>query len=200
MSVRAHAIFPILIPTLIKVPISAFNAQALASLVTVAGNALNRRLSQILDALQKSAESEEDDETKETLNAAVRAVLASVHDTEGLHMLMIHLLGLAKDPRGSKRAGGCNLFASFCEVTEEDFSSYHIDWYVQRATDIAIQPCGTFADITRYTGCAKSCLFSMIVMPLLWKRRAEPWTPSQRRSQRNKWKVYLLRYAEQLRV
>lgn len=137
MSVRAHAIFPILIPTLIKLPISAFNAQALASLVTVAGNALNRRLSQILDALQKSAETEKDEETKETLNAATRAVLASVHDTEGLHMLMLHLLGLAKDPRGSKRAGGCNLFASFCEVTEEDFSSYHIDWYVQRLLHIA---------------------------------------------------------------
>jgi hypothetical protein len=65
MSVRAHAIFPILIPTLISAPISAFNAQALASLVTVAGTALNRRLSQILDALQKSAENEKDEEVRE---------------------------------------------------------------------------------------------------------------------------------------
>lgn len=128
MSVRAHAIFPILIPTLIAQPISAFNAQALASLVTVAGDALNRRLSQILDALQKSAETEKDESVKEALYAAIRAVLGSVHDTDGLHMLMLHLLGLAKDPRPSKRAGGCNLFATFCQVTEEDFSSYHIDW------------------------------------------------------------------------
>lgn len=130
MSVRAHAIFPILIPTLIAQPISAFNAQALAALVTVAGDALNRRLSQILDALQKSAENEKDEETKAALDSAIRAVLASVHDTDGLHMLMLHLLGLAKDPRAAKRTGGCDLFASFCQVTEENFSAYHVDWYV----------------------------------------------------------------------
>jgi hypothetical protein len=128
MSVRAHAIFPILIPTLISAPISAFNAQALASLVTVAGTALNRRLSQILDALQKSAENEKDEEVRAELEKAIRAVLASIHDTDGLHMLMLHLLGLAKDPRSVRRAGGCDLFSNFCQVTEEDFSAYHVDW------------------------------------------------------------------------
>ena len=131
MSVRAHAIFPILIPTLIATPISSFNATALGSLVTVAGPSLNRRLAQILDALQKNKEVQEDETVKEDLESAIRSVLGSVSDSEGLHMLMLHLLGLAKDPRSVKRAGGCNLFATFCQVTEEDFSDYHVDWVRQ---------------------------------------------------------------------
>ena len=130
MAVRSQAIFPILIPTLLKAPITSFNARSLASLVTVAGSALNRRLAQILDALQSSREEQADEEIQTDLSAAIDAVLASVTDDEGLHMLMLHLLGLAKDPRVRKRIGGCELFASFCQVTEGDFSNYHVDWYV----------------------------------------------------------------------
>jgi hypothetical protein len=128
MSVRAQAIFPILIPTLIASPISAFNAQALGSLVTVAGSALNRRLAQILDALQRDRETQSDDAIRDELDTAIKAVLSSVEDNDGLHMLMLHLLGLARDPRMQKRIGGCELFATFCQVTSEDFSSYHVDW------------------------------------------------------------------------
>jgi hypothetical protein len=128
MAVRAQAIFPILIPTLIVTPISAFNAQALGSLVGVAGPALNRRLAQILDALQSNKESQTDPDIKSELESTIKAVLGSVEDVEGLHMLMLHLLGLAKDPRVAKRVGGCELFATFCQTTEEDFSAYHIDW------------------------------------------------------------------------
>lgn len=131
MSVRAQAIFPILIPTLLAPPISAFNAQALASLVTVAGSALNRRLAQILDALQRDRESQTDEAVREELETAIKAVLSSVSDTDGLHMLMLHLLGLAKDPRMQMRIGGCELFSTFCQVTDEDFSAYHVDWIRQ---------------------------------------------------------------------
>lgn len=128
MAVRAQAIFPILIPTLIAPPISSFNAKALASLVEVAGSALNRRVAQILDALQKNYEDQQEEEVRVDLDAAIRSVLASISDTEGLHMLMLHLLGLAKDTRTTKRVGGCDLFAIFCQVTDEDFSAYHVDW------------------------------------------------------------------------
>lgn len=44
-------------------------------------------------------------------------------------MLMLHLLRLAKDPRAARRVGACDLFANFCQVTDEDFSAYHTDWY-----------------------------------------------------------------------
>lgn len=90
---RATTVFPVLIPTLIAQPITTSNARALASLVTVAGNALSKRLTQILTALVKSMETEEDEETAEAVNEAVQALLASVSDAEGLNTLMMLLLG-----------------------------------------------------------------------------------------------------------
>ena len=54
--------FPVSILTLIATPMTMFNARALASLVTVAGNALSKRLTVILNALVKVLEEENDDE------------------------------------------------------------------------------------------------------------------------------------------
>ncbi|KAG9075587.1 translational activator of GCN4, partial [Ceratobasidium sp. UAMH 11750] len=93
MMVRATTVFPVLIPTLIAQPITASNARAFASLVTVAGNALSKRLTQILTALVRSAESEQDEETAEAVKEAVQALLGSISDAEGLNTLMMLLLG-----------------------------------------------------------------------------------------------------------
>ena len=87
--------FPILIPTLTAIPMSAFNARALASLVSVAGSALSRRLSVILTGLVKMHEGkeiQEDEELKEAIDEAIRALLSSISDAEGLNVLMLVLL------------------------------------------------------------------------------------------------------------
>ena len=87
--------FPILIPTLTAIPMSAFNARALASLVSVAGAALSRRLTVILNALVKMHEGkevEEDEELKSAVDEAIRALMASICDPEGLNTLMLLLL------------------------------------------------------------------------------------------------------------
>lgn len=76
-----------------KLPITAFNARALGALVTVAGNALSKRLSSVLTPLVKSLDKEQDAEVREELNGAIRALLASIEDMEGLHSLMMLLLG-----------------------------------------------------------------------------------------------------------
>lgn len=86
-------VFPILIPTLTSTPITAFNARALASLVTVAGNALSKRLNTILGALVPAIESERDSELLHDMNDAIKALLASISDAEGLNTLMLLLLG-----------------------------------------------------------------------------------------------------------
>lgn len=91
--VRASTVFPILIPTLIATPMTAFNARALASLVTVAGNALSKRLTVILTALIRAVENETDEELKSDINDAVRALLGSINDMEGLQTLMLLLAG-----------------------------------------------------------------------------------------------------------
>ena len=74
---------------------SAFNARALASLVSVAGAALSRRLTVILNALVKMHEGkevQEDDELKEAVDEAIRSSMSSISDAEGLNTLMLLLL------------------------------------------------------------------------------------------------------------
>ncbi|GAA6058506.1 hypothetical protein JCM10212_006945 [Sporobolomyces blumeae] len=132
MQVRSEKIFPVLIPRLIAKPITAFNARALAALVRVAGSALGRRLTHIVDALQGALETEHDEDTLDNLNEALTAVLASVEDHEsGLGSLQMHMLSLCKNESPTKRITGCSLFTRFCQATEADFSDYVVDFIRQ---------------------------------------------------------------------
>ncbi|OJT01635.1 Translational activator GCN1 [Trametes pubescens] len=134
MSVRASTVFPILLPTLTAIPMSAFNARALASLVTVAGNALSRRLTVVLNALVRAYESkeiEEDEELKSAVDEAIHASMSSICDPEGLNTLMLLLMGWAKNDSVRRRVSACQLFTFFCEDSELDPSLYRIDWIRQ---------------------------------------------------------------------
>ncbi|KAG1762385.1 armadillo-type protein [Suillus occidentalis] len=131
MSVRASTVFPVLIPTLIATPMTVFNARALASLVTVAGHALSKRLIVILGALVKVLEEDQEDELRSAIDEAVRALLASIEDPEGLNTLMLLCLGWAKSDAPKRRISSCNLFAVFCEESDLDSSLYRIDWVRQ---------------------------------------------------------------------
>ena len=69
-----------------------FNARALASLVTVAGNVLSQRLTVILNSLVKVMEDDIDDELREAVDEAINALFSSINDPEGLNTLMMLLL------------------------------------------------------------------------------------------------------------
>ena len=84
--------FPELVPTLIKKPITAFNARALSSLASVAGTALNKRLSSILDSLASTLEAGASDDIIEAVNEAIHSIMGAVADSEGLHILVTQLL------------------------------------------------------------------------------------------------------------
>jgi len=71
---------------------TAFNANALASLVTVAGSSLSKRLPPIITGLVASLETEKDREVLEAVQGAMVSLVASVSDIEGLHSLMMMLL------------------------------------------------------------------------------------------------------------
>lgn len=71
---------------------TAFNARALASLVTVAGNVLSRRLSVIMNAVVQVFEEDNDEELQSALDEAIRALLVSISDAEGLNTLMMTLI------------------------------------------------------------------------------------------------------------
>ncbi|GAA5986671.1 hypothetical protein JCM11641_001358 [Rhodosporidiobolus odoratus] len=132
MQVRADKIFPVLIPRLITKPITAFNARALSALVRVAGSALGRRLTHIVDALQSALETDQDEDTVAELDSALTAVLAAVEDHEsGLGSLQMHMLSLCKNESPAKRITGCSLFTRFCQATEADFSDYVVDFIRQ---------------------------------------------------------------------
>ncbi|KAF9109015.1 translational activator of GCN4 [Mortierella sp. AM989] len=128
MAVRSNVVFPVLIPTLIAQPITAFNARALGSLVSVAGTALNRRLTNILAALIQSQVSETDEDTLEALETTICALLQSIDNADGAHTLMMMLFELVKSEDASKRSSGCNILATFCAESTQDISRYISDW------------------------------------------------------------------------
>ncbi|KAK8869849.1 hypothetical protein IAR55_000417 [Kwoniella newhampshirensis] len=128
MSVRANSVFPVLIPTLVAQPITAFNARALGQLVKVAGTALNKRLDTVLGALVKSLEKETSEEVLEALNSAIESLLKSVEDSDGLHLLEMLLIGWAKDVNPRRRATACQIFGTMCQVNTADTSEYRVDW------------------------------------------------------------------------
>jgi hypothetical protein len=128
-----------------------FNVRALASLVTVAGNALSRRLTVILNAVIRALEEEKDEELLAALDEAIKALLVSINDLEGLNTLMMTLIGWyvtslpvhnldskhvigdirAKSDQPRRRVSACSLFATFCEVSDLDASLYRVDWVRQ---------------------------------------------------------------------
>ncbi|KAF8883249.1 armadillo-type protein [Infundibulicybe gibba] len=137
MAVRASTVFPVLIPTLTAIPMTVFNARALASLVTVAGNALSRRLTVILSSVVKVVEDESNsDELQTAVDEALRALLASINDAEGLNTLMMMLLGWAKHDSPKRRVSACNFFALFCEESALDSSFYRVDWIRQLVSSL----------------------------------------------------------------
>ena len=101
LQVRAATVFPVLIPTLTAEPMTVFNARALASLVSVAGTALSKRLTVILSSLVKVSEGtevEQNEELSSAVQEAIRALLGSICDAEGLNTLMLLLLGWYDTP------------------------------------------------------------------------------------------------------
>ncbi|KAL9618193.1 MAG: hypothetical protein Q9160_007089 [Pyrenula sp. 1 TL-2023] len=124
---RANIILPNLIPTLLKPPITSFNAGALASLAQVAGPTMTRRLPVILNSLVDNVVTEKDPEQKIALNAAFDAVLGHVDEFDGLNTAMSVMLTLMKNDDHLKRAVAASRLATFFSNTAIDFSRYHQD-------------------------------------------------------------------------
>ncbi|KAJ3118798.1 translational activator of GCN4 [Phlyctochytrium bullatum] len=122
MSVRSNVVFPVLIPTLLARPITSFNARALGSLLTVAGSALNRRLTEILEALLEGVE--QDDSAVDDIKETTKILLLNV-DQDGLHILISILDECISEGSEARRRAACTCLAIFCDGTKVDFS-YHI--------------------------------------------------------------------------
>lgn len=122
---RSNIILPNLLPTLLTSPISAFNANAMAELATVAGAAMTRRLPNILNSLMDNIVACKDEELKSELSSAFDTIMLSVDEFDGLNTMMSVMLALAKHDDHRRRANADMHLALWFEQTDVDFSRYY---------------------------------------------------------------------------
>ncbi|BFZ55607.1 translational activator of GCN4 [Savitreella phatthalungensis] len=122
MQLRAHIILPVLLPTLTKRPMTAFNLRALSSLCNVSGNALTKRLPQLLGLV---LEAEINNESPVEAGEAFEGILLSVPDgAEGTAAVMNTVFDFVKTDDYRKRAAVCNHCVAFFANTKIDTSRY----------------------------------------------------------------------------
>ncbi|KFX93614.1 hypothetical protein O988_06718 [Pseudogymnoascus sp. VKM F-3808] len=124
---RSNIILPNLLPTLTASPINSFNARALASLSTVAGGAMTRRLSTVINALMDNIIVCKDAELRADLESSLDTVLLSIDEYDGLNTTMSILFGLVKHDDHRKRAAAGYRLANFFANTDVDYSRYNQD-------------------------------------------------------------------------
>ena len=124
---RSNIILPNLVPTLMVSPITSFNAKAIASLSQVAGPAMTRRFSTILNGLMDDIISCKDENLRTDLEESFDAILLSADEFDGLNTIMAIMLGLVKNDDHGKRAATDRRLANFLAKAEVDYSRYHQD-------------------------------------------------------------------------
>ncbi|KAH9605749.1 hypothetical protein KSS87_010195 [Heliosperma pusillum] len=101
LSVRTTAVLPHILPKLVQLPLSEFNAHALGALADVAGPGLNSHLSTVLPALL-SAMGDNNVEVRDLSKKAAETVV-SVIDDEGIESLISELVKGSGDSKSSIR-------------------------------------------------------------------------------------------------
>ncbi|KAF7497762.1 hypothetical protein DV113_004188 [Geotrichum candidum] len=128
MSAKSGVIFPVLIPTLLEPPMTISNARSLGALAAVAGSALVKRISAVINALVDAIVADEDEAVVQESSKALDTVLLSINSEGGVHPLMQHLLSLARSAESKVRAVTFNHAATFFKETTLDYSVYTHDW------------------------------------------------------------------------
>ncbi|KAL0317538.1 UNVERIFIED_CONTAM: protein ILITYHIA [Sesamum angustifolium] len=111
LSVRTTAVLPHILPKLVHLPLSAFNAHALGALAEVAGPGLNFHLSTVLPALL-AAMGDGDENVQELAKKAAETVVLVIDD-EGTDSLISELLKGVADNQASIRRSSSYLIGYF---------------------------------------------------------------------------------------
>ncbi|KAJ4721119.1 translational activator GCN1 [Melia azedarach] len=111
LSVRTTAVLPHILPKLVHLPLSAFNAHALGALAEVAGPGLNFHLGTILPALLAAMGS--DDMDVQTLAKEAAETVTLVIDEEGVEYLISELLKGVGDSQAPIRRSSAYLIGYF---------------------------------------------------------------------------------------
>ncbi|GMF03543.1 unnamed protein product [Ambrosiozyma monospora] len=126
MATKADVIFPILIPSLLTPPIK---ARALGALAQVAGSALFKRLSTIINSLVDAIIV--GDENRSDLVEALSGTLLSVNVDEGCHAVMQQILALMRHEDPKRVAVIYEVLPTFFLESTLDYSVYTHDLMVQ---------------------------------------------------------------------
>ncbi|XP_073263005.1 protein ILITYHIA isoform X6 [Populus alba] len=116
LSVRTTAVLPHILPKLVHLPLSAFNAHALGALAEVAGPGLNFHLGTILPALLSAMGAEDKD--VQTLAKEAAETVALVIDEEGVEYLIAELLKGVGDTLASIRRSSSYLIGFFFKYSK----------------------------------------------------------------------------------
>ncbi|XP_057962817.1 protein ILITYHIA [Malania oleifera] len=111
LSVRTTAVLPHILPKLVHLPLSAFNAHALGALAEVAGPGLNFHLGTILPALLSAMG--DDNRDVQTLAKKAAETVVLVIDEEGIEPLISELLKGVGDSQVSIRRSSSYLIGYF---------------------------------------------------------------------------------------
>lgn len=128
MTIRSHIVFPVLIPTLLTKPITAFHAKALGSLIKVAKSAISQQVTPIMNTLMDELTTSGSTEVKKEIEHTLQIILESVEKAEAIHSLMMTLFEWIKFDV-SKRIVACKVIALFCAINNSaSIANYIGDW------------------------------------------------------------------------
>lgn len=134
---QPEAVVPVVIPTLVRTPLSEAHAHALAELLPVMGATLAPHIASVLGAL--AATISPADLEADAHWPVADALFASVRDIDALHQAMIQLLGWLGHRTPERRTLGCLLFVRFTQHVAIGWDDYTID-YVRKLVALFDDP------------------------------------------------------------
>lgn len=128
MVVRGNVVFPVLLPTLLSRPITRFHAQALGSLISVAGAVINRKMTFVLESLMDSLN--QNDDAVPFIQDALKTLLQSIDSVEATHSFMSFMHeNCKKDVSTDRRKSAFQTLSLFCDNNQKaNINIFIADW------------------------------------------------------------------------
>ncbi|CAF0894416.1 unnamed protein product [Rotaria sordida] len=121
MQLKSRVVLPYLVPHLIQSPV---DIKALASLTLVAGDALVRHLSRIIQAVITHIAEEKDPQAKQQHMYYAEQLLAAINDPEGIQVVIRESQEFSRSSKVNIRLVTINLLLSFCKQSKSSYQEY----------------------------------------------------------------------------
>jgi len=115
MQLKSRVVLPYLVPHLTQAPV---NIKALARLTLVAGEALAKHLSRIIQAVVNHLADEKDSTSKAEHMAHAEELITAINDTDGVQMIIRELQDFSRSPKPNVRQVTIDLLLSFCKQSK----------------------------------------------------------------------------------